>query len=230
MSIQNIVLQNTIDLPHAMQFFQQRKVQYLIQLNCFKCLKNIHLIDVGSNAGFYTKMALELLDVKYADMFEPVENLAKISYQLTEKDPVTLHRFGLGHEDKDIEIQLGMDGNIGWNTMVEGNWTPNMIKQAAKIKRFDGLGITPSTDTILVKIDTEGFEWSVLRGMREFNTKYRPYFHIEFGFGKGHPQLKEELEEFDYLKSLGYKVMGVGCGVIKDLSQVQGTEDILFLP
>lgn len=75
-----------------------------------------------------------------------------------------------------------------------------------------------------IKIDVEGSEYKVLRGMRQFikNANPKPILFIEIGWGKAHPQWDEELREFDYLYEYGYRRL--------DLYNLKETTDQLFIP
>ncbi|CAD7953422.1 unnamed protein product [Amoebophrya sp. A25] len=81
----------------------------------------------------------------------------------------------------------------------------------------------------LIKVDTEGAEHHVLRGMQGFLLQLQkrqkmPVLMVEFGWGRQHPHLNLELEMFDFLvQDLGY------ISRPKDYRDIDGTSDLLFV-
>ena len=87
-----------------------------------------------------------------------------------------------------------------------GERAQSMTPQQIKVRRFDGIGLTvvPS----VVKIDVEGAEYLVLRGLLPAIRTWdpRPPILCEIGWGaKGHPAWKTSSQCSRSSKQLGYR-------------------------
>ena len=82
------------------------------------------------------------------------------------------HAFNFGLGDKDDIIDFYQSSVSGFNTFCEDQKVLNTEKIQVPIKRFDDLDLKIETkDVALVLMDTEGFEYYVLGGMKEFLKK-----------------------------------------------------------
>lgn len=118
------------------------------------------------------------------------------------------HPVGLGEEPGELEYMAPLVNSIA--VTAEGSfderqfdnpllkkrlgvdWFP-IQKTKVEVRRLDDYGLSPT----FVKIDVQGFEGKVLRGMRETIERCRPLLYIE----RNKFSLPEVLE---YLKPLGY--------------------------
>lgn len=190
------------------------------------------VFDVGGNIGYFTKVLGETVDFRgTVHLFEPVPNLASLCAVTLADAPydVHVHNFGLGETDAEMDIYIGADGNLGWNTVVAEKAHAGMQKTRITIRalRDLGLGVVPD----FVKIDVEGAESQVIRGMLEPLRSWasRPVILCEVGWGKNHPQWEEEVATFAELEAIGYRVTDLD-GVPLDITELEKTTDVLFLP
>jgi Methyltransferase FkbM domain len=137
--------------------------------------------------------------------------------------------FGLSDRDTEEDIFIAGDGNLGWNTIVSQWATPGMTKARIRLKPFDacGIDVTPH----LIKVDVEGAEYKVLRGMLGSFRKWHPLPVIlcEIVCGQSHPAWEEEMSVFKEMKQLGYTICDLGGSAI-DENILQGTNNVLFIP
>jgi FkbM family methyltransferase len=195
------------------------------------------ILDIGANTGFWCKMVMEHIGFDGPiHMIEPVPNLSKHARRtcdelFSDKD-CTVHNFGLSDQAGEMSFWIDLGGNFGWNTLVEEkakNARKPMKEIKVKMKTFDELGIGLAHFGV-IKIDTEGNEFRVLRGMKESLKKARPPLYIEVGWGKNHPNWAEEKVEFQYLYDLGYKTYDrSGRPMAKEhLFEINSTQDVIF--
>jgi FkbM family methyltransferase len=192
-------------------------------------------LDVGANIGYFTKVLAARTGFRgTAHLFEPIPNLATLCAQTLADTPyrAVVHRFGLSDADAQLDIYVGADGNLGWNTMVAERASDGMLPVRIEVRRFSDLDLaSPDEAPGFVKIDVEGAEHRVLAGMLDALERWerRPVMLCEIGWGRHHPQWDEELAVFERLRDLGYRVVDLD-GAPVELAALERTTDVLFLP
>ena len=178
------------------------------------------ILDIGANVGVFSKTARRICPKCHIYAFEAVPLFA--SYIKTKNfGNIDVYPFGLSDENGKATFWMAKDGNFGWNTMIGKN-RKGMKKVKTEFKIFDDLNIDiPKLQ--LIKIDTEGAEYKVLRGLNNVIRKQKPTLLVEFGFGKSHPNYDDEIAEFDKLIAMGYT-----CD--RNYRDVRGTTDLRFTP
>jgi len=190
------------------------------------------VIDVGANVGAFSAAILSECPDCRVQAFEAIPAYARYAAQRLEADEarVTVWPFGLG--DADATLSLWMDtSNLGWNTLVGQKSNANMKEIPARVMPFDNFverrraaGFDPA-HIRAIKIDTEGAEWRVIRGMHRTLAALCPRVPllVEVAWGPaGHPEWAEETIEFEWLFENGYKRV--------DLSRLKSTTDVMFAP
>ena len=176
--------------------------------------KPLNVIDVGANTGMFVEYLLNHTEYSLdrVVMFEPVPLYARwasFKYsKLLSKPFVQIAEAGLSDETGDCEIAVNnKDGNLGWNTMVpewKENCSDNIIR--AHVFKFDDIVDTFKLDGIdLVKIDTEGWELNVMKGMLETIKKFKPVLLTEIANGSNHLKIDELKSFLGELRSIGYE-------------------------
>jgi len=176
------------------------------------------ILDIGANVGVFSETARKICPKCHIYAFEAVPLFA--SYIKTKNfGNIDVYPFGLSDENGKATFWMAKDGNFGWNTMIGKN-RKGMKKVKTEFKIFDDLNIDiPKLQ--LIKIDTEGAEYKVLRGLNNVIRKQKPTLLVEFGFGKSHPNYDDEIAEFDKLIAMGYT-----CD--RNYRNVRGTKDLRF--
>lgn len=194
-------------------------------LSCY--YKGNWVLDVGSNTGMFIESFLDKFPDTHILAFEPVKKYYEFSIDHFRNKPnVFIENAALGNADEAGEIFVAKN-NIGWNTLIRDKIDEDNrdTVETIRIKKFDLYLDYTGLDVVfdIVKIDTEGYEYKVLNGMRNFIKAQRPVIACEIGWGVNHPHWNDELSEFNFLFSLGYKTD-------IDIENLQGTYDVLFVP
>lgn len=151
-------------------------------------------IDVGAHVGLWSKMALKA-GFKQIIAFEPNRNNYKcLQKNITNKKHL-LCNFGLSDKSEHVEFGNPQNDNSG----------ANAIKGEGKTKlyKFDDLMLNDFIiNKILIKIDVQGYEDKVVRGMTNFIKQYKPIIIVEQWLDG-----KEDLRATEYCLSLGMKVL-----------------------
>ena len=172
-------------------------------------------IDVGANLGYLTAVAAGLVGrTGQVHSFEPHPHYHARLESLAKDNPhhrIAVRPVALGDEPGTAKIWTTAGANIGWNTMVPGFMEATSERQevCVPVERLDDYCEREGVGAIsLVKIDVEGFELPVLRGMRRlFETGRRPPIICEVA-PRAYPHLDLRVEDlFEHLGALGYRVV-----------------------
>jgi len=169
-------------------------------------------IDVGANIGYLTSIGAGLVGpTGQVHSFEPVPEYFKILKKVKELNPshqIFVNNAALGEKEGEAHIDVTSLHNIGWNTMVPRFMEPSTIKMSYPIKviRLDDYIADMNLDNIsLIKIDVEGFEFPVLKGLRDYLQEKRPLLIIEV-VPEAYPLLGSSMLQLsEYMAEFGYK-------------------------
>jgi len=155
--------------------------------------KKMNAIDVGANVGIYSFEFSK--HFKYVYSYEPNLFIFKRLRKLKKKN-ILAFNFGLGDQNETQKLIFPK--------FIYGLGTFNKIPQKHKIRdystiesmirKFDDFNIK---DIGIIKIDTEGFELKVLKGMIQSIEKYRPNIIIEVD-KVSLPKIRNQLEPLNY--------------------------------
>ncbi len=191
--------------------------------------------DVGANTGHFSRKFLTRYSAMRgtAILFEPIRNLSEISQRTLERvrnADILYVNSALGDADGDLTLWPATDGNIGWTTALpewsEGK-TPTMVR-VADTRRY----VARFRPTV-IKIDIEGYEVNVLRGILPFaRPEYRPAMVVELGLGVHNPLWPQFLELVGQFRAQGYEVRTLEHTPLTDgyLSTLDKTIDALLVP
>jgi FkbM family methyltransferase len=145
-------------------------------------LKNKRLaIDVGAHVG--------LTSIRYAKHFKNVLAFEPIYHDYllentAEHYNITTYDCALGDSEKNVEIQVS-DQNSGANTVLDNstklatNWRKPGTFSIVKVKQMPLDHFLTNTPVDFIKIDTEGYNISVLKGADKTITRDHPLIQIE---------------------------------------------------
>jgi FkbM family methyltransferase len=155
--------------------------------------------DVGSNVGHYTKrFAMAVGPNGHVVAFEPFPATAeRLSEHMQGTPNYSLRMLALGAHDGYVMMQTGGD-DIGATNRIDLD-----TEDGVRVQIATGDGLLAMGDILppsILKIDTEGFELDVLRGMEHLLSlpELRAVF-VEVHFGlltaRGQPKASAEIEK-----------------------------------
>lgn len=167
-----------------------------------KLARDAVVLDIGANIGNHAVYLAQRCSVVHA--FEPnpvaLERLRK-HVALNGVQNVVIHPFALGELNTTADFYVPV-GNLSAGSFVEhsGGKSKLPIRHADEVVTELGIGRVD-----FIKIDVEGMEESVLRGLCGTLAKFRPMVDFEF-LGQRHTP-----EDFERIRSLlpGYSIMEV---------------------
>ena len=195
-------------------------------------------VDVGANIGYISAFMLGLVGKSGAvHSFEPVpeyyDRLVEVKRNNVELS-LNVNTVALGETEGTYQICVSGRSNIGWNTLVPGFMSEDAVEKKIDIpvKRLDDYLTENDISSVrLIKIDTEGFELPVLKGLEKYlNTcTMLPILIVEIA-PTAYPKLNRSLDELaDYTENFGYEAVDVTTRRHIDLRTLQTTTNVVLL-
>lgn len=186
-------------------------------------------LDIGGNIGLQSvRMSQAAGKTGKVYAFEPLSYLQekfKKNIALNKADNVLLFPYALS--DAEGEAEFAID-HAAWNqgTFSLGGNIEGNEKQKVIIKVADNLPEVKEIGSLaLIKIDVEGFEYQVLRGLKQTLQKHRPRIIFEYDDNYWLKNGAKMADCYTYLLSLGYRlyqITAVGCELIKTADDIEG--------
>lgn len=196
-------------------------------------------IDVGANVGYISAFALGLVGKSGSvHAFEPVpQNLARLRKVQEDNPDYSLHVNGVAVGEREGKASIAVTNlhNIGWNTMVPDFMSKDTIREEIEVRVIrltDYLSANGVWNLCLVKIDTEGFEFPVMKGFLEYLHKVKklPILIIEIA-PSAYPKLGSTCGDFvHFMSELGYVSRSIDCAHDVQIDRLDKTTDVVFFP
>jgi FkbM family methyltransferase len=195
------------------------------------------MIDIGASIGYVSAFAASLVGPEGAlHSFEPDPGAVADLQAMARANPayrIHVNQVGLADAPGSAELSIAA-GNIGWKTMVPGLMHDAVSRVSVPITTFDDhaerIGLTRAK---LIKIDTEGFEYRVLGGMRRFLAACRPLPLIACEVApSAFPRLGITADDLARrIDELGYRVVDpTDLRRAVALDSLERTSDVVLIP
>ena len=169
---------------------------------------NYNIVDIGAQVGLYTLFAKYLPESTFYS-FEPFSityNLLNENVKLNNLNNV--NTFNLGISDK--------EGVCVLNTSLSHNGLHTMGDKPLRFNDIEAVNVKTTTldmffDEIpvhYIKIDTEGYEYFILKGGKNIIAKYKPIIQLEWNVTNMEQCNVSENMLTDLLGELGYVQIG----------------------
>ena len=198
-------------------------------------------IDAGASIGYLSALGASLVGkTGQVHSFEPVPQYFQRLKGLKRLNPeynISLNPCALAEKEAQTRISISRSGNIGWNTMVPGFMDPRDIREQMQIRtiRLDAYIKQKQLSRIaLIKIDVEGFEFQVLKGLGNYlqDAACRPVIICEICpdsiyalLGQRRKQLIEYMQKYGYC---AYSPFAPNQRI--DISRLKETAIVVFRP
>ena len=185
------------------QEFETDEITFLI--NQIELNKINYFLDVGANCGYYSiKISKEIPNIKILS-FEPnIEAYSKFQKTLERNldlsKKIKLENFGLSDQSTKLKMQSMLKfgyAQTGGTSIVDKNLDSKNLTFFADFKVGDDY-VKLTDEKISIKIDVEGHEFNVLKGIQNTIKKNQCILQIEI--------FKKNFEDVNnFLISLGYE-------------------------
>lgn len=179
-------------------------------------------LDIGANIGLQTLRMSQSVGAEGSVLsFEPLNYLQEKfnrNMALNKVSNVKLMPFALS--DKESEAEFKVDPN-SWNqgTFSIAGSADGSITQLVHIKIADDVQeIKDLTRLDLIKIDVEGFELPVLKGLNNTLAKFKPRIIFEYDMNYWHANGQSMEQCFTFLRNLNYMMYQINpaCSELKN--------------
>jgi FkbM family methyltransferase len=164
-------------------------------------------VDVGANTGLFSKMILDELGYDFLEniiLFEPVPYLvSECNNKFQKYTNIKIVDKALGNETSEVTL-LASNQNLGYNKIYkEGMEMHSHEKYTIKCVTFSDWAFDNKIEKVnFIKVDAEGHDVNVIRGMFEWikRRNQKPYILFETNWYKqAEEQLIKDMENiFDY--------------------------------
>ena len=194
---------------------------------------NSIFFDIGTNYGFYSMLAKQLITEGEIHAFEPTPNIFDLLQKnLLNKDRIFLNQVALFNSEGVINFYENLVGKSGLNTFNVSNiksiFNQDLFKQIrVSTTTLDKYCLSHSKPTF-IKIDVEGAEGQVIEGAIETLKNESPIIVMEVWRSplnnEGH------LRAIEVLKKFGYKPYSItNNGELKSKEKIEPEKDIIAL-
>lgn len=142
------------------------------------------VFDVGANVGYFSLLASELVKKNngVVHSFEPVsKTFSRLEYnvQLNNASNVILNKIALSSSDGVININVGNEDNWGMSSINQHEFLSGVTEKVVTQTMDDYVTKNNVQQIDAVKIDVEGSEFMVLKGMSNVLKTHRPIILVE---------------------------------------------------
>jgi FkbM family methyltransferase len=194
-------------------------------------------LDVGANIGYLSAVAAGLVGVQgQVHAFEPVPAYFDRLERLAELNPqhsIVVNSCGAGEASGQCTIYVTREP--GQNTMVPSYKKTVDIESTLQVPviRLDTyIAARHIPRAALIKIDAEGFELPILRGLQGYfeSNAHRPAIICEIA-PRAYALMGKRLSDLsDYMSSCGYTAYDMIDGATQvDIRKMKHVDDVLFL-
>ncbi len=139
--------------------------------------------DIGANIGHHSLFMARLCDQVHS--FEPysvVREKLEEKLNINNRSNIHIHPVGLGEEDQELEFYAPQGSNTGTGSFVSSHEVDNneSIGKLKVVNSDEYVARLNLEKLDIIKIDVEGFEKSVLLGLKDTIAKYRPSLMVEY--------------------------------------------------
>ncbi len=184
--------------------YENEQLEYLIKK--IKESNFEYFIDIGANSGVYSLIINKKFKNIKVKSFEPVKksiNKFLLNLKLNPKlKNITIYKFGLSNRNANLLMKSQVRDNYiqtgGFGVTTKNDKLQNFHTEKALFKIGDKI-LNIKNKNIVLKIDTEGHEEFVLKGLKKLLKKNKILLQIEI-YDKHFKKLNKFLKKFKFRK------------------------------
>lgn len=193
------------------------------------------VLDVGAHVGFYSMLMSTLVgDKGEVHSFEPTPWTFNILKHNTEKlGNVSLNNNAVSNKKENISFKDYGPGYGAYNTAHKSG---SVLNKKANVVHVETISLDDyckekNIKPIFIKLDAEGYEYSILNGMNYLLKEVRPLITLEVAGGEGWSENCQK--SIDYLLENKYKPYEMnidGFISVHEIKKSYKYDNLLFIP
>ncbi len=184
--------------------YENKQIQFLIKN--IKGSKFEYFIDVGANSGVYSLIINNKFKNIKIKSFEPVKkSINKFIINLKQNPKlknIKIYKFGLSNKNSSLLMKSQIKDNYiqtgGFGVVTKKDKLYNLHTEKASFRNGDDV-LKIKNKKIILKIDTEGHEEFVLKGLKKFLRKNKIFLQIEI-YDHHFIKINKFLKKFKFYK------------------------------
>ena len=197
-----------IKTPHTFNngvMWEEESIKYFY--NCVPVDKKVNILDVGAQSGLYSLYAKFLpMATFYAfEPFTPTFDLLQENIQLNNISNINTFNMGLSDKKGTTVLSTSLSHN-GLHTLGNPLRFDDVLDFEIEVDTIDNLFYDKEVPLDFIKIDTEGWEYFILKGGEKTIKKYKPLIQLEWNdvnmkqCNVNKAMLNSYIEELGYVK------------------------------
>jgi len=174
-------LDNFIDWSAFFYGAYEKELLEKVALPILRADASPSLIDIGANIGHHSIYLSSQCNAVHACEPDPT-CLAEFNrkIKISNASNIQLHNVALGYENAEVTLYSSSTRNKGTNSLISTHTSHNTIKHRVKVLNADAfVGSLNLSSITLIKLDVEGYELNVLKGLTKTLSKFRPAIIVE---------------------------------------------------
>jgi len=174
-------LDNFIDWSAFFYGAYEKELLEKVALPILRADASPSLIDIGANIGHHSIYLSSQCNAVHACEPDPT-SLAEFNRKIKigTFSNILLHNVALGYENAEATLYSSSTSNKGTNSLLSTHTSVNTIEHRVKVLNADAFVSSLNLSSItLIKLDVEGYELNVLKGLTKTLSKFRPAIIVE---------------------------------------------------
>jgi FkbM family methyltransferase len=159
--------------------WEEESIKYFY--DCVPVDKKVNILDIGAQSGLYSLYAKFLpLATFYAfEPFIPTFDLLNENIQLNNITNIHTYNLGLSNKKENTVLNTSLSHN-GLHTLGNPLRFSDVLDIEIEVDTIDNLFFDRDIPLDFIKIDTEGWEYFILKGGEKTIKKYKPMIQLEW--------------------------------------------------
>lgn len=183
--------------------WEEESIKYFY--DCVPTNKKVNIMDIGAQSGLYSLYSKFLpMATFYAfEPFKPTFDLLNENIKLNNINNIITHNIGLSDTKKKTLLNTSQSHN-GLHTIGNPLRFDDIVSIEIEVDTIDNLFYEKDIPLDFIKIDTEGWEYFILKGGEKTIKKYKPIIQLEWNLTNMKQCNVNETILNSYISELGY--------------------------